>query len=99
MGAAAIAGLLPILYCSYTSIRFLLDVVPILALLPAVGTWIAYNSYRRTRIRRPVVETAIIGPTTASFVVSLCLAVSGAMSRFDDLNLQLCTFLLNLFSK
>jgi len=95
MGLAAAA---PTFLYSYVSTRFLLDAIPMFALLTVVGAWQLHLRWRIFPLRGPLSTAMIFSLVAISAGVSFVLALSGADSRFDDANPALFGFLVRLFS-
>lgn len=95
---AGIAAFLPILMYSGVATRFLLDAIPIFAILTVVGMWQLYVSNRHYPLRNFFIVLIIISLVISSTLISLLIAFSGADSRFDDLNPSLYNALVEFFS-
>jgi hypothetical protein len=95
---AGCAAAVPVLFYTYVSTRFMFDAIPLLALCAVIGAWRIYLSNRPWPIRRRLTNIVILLAVGISALVSLLLAMSGALSRFDDMNPELYRFLVELFS-
>lgn len=95
---AGCAAGIPVIFYTYVSTRFLLDAIPLLALCSVIGAWHIYLSNRLWPIRRRLTNSIILLAVGISTIVSLLLAMSGALSRFDDVNPELYNSLVELFS-
>ena len=80
----------------YSTTRYELDFVPLLAIVAVQGMWRLYEDTRPYPIQSRLAAGGILLIVTAGTLVSLLLAVSGAGSNFDDLNPGLFSFLVNL---
>jgi hypothetical protein len=98
IGASAILAGLPLLFYFWVANRFLLDFIPLLALISAVSIWYVYRSNRFTIIRRVYFSVTILITIAASYGISLLLSLTGAWSRFDDINPVFWENLIDFFS-
>jgi hypothetical protein len=90
---SGIAGLLPAILNYFSTIRYELDFVPLLAVVAVLGMWRFHEDTRPFPIQSRLATSAIILIVTAATLVSFLLALSGAGSRFDDANPSLFSFL------
>jgi hypothetical protein len=95
---AACVALTPIFFFFWVASRYLLDAIPLFAILAVVGSWLLYQSTRRYPLRGTLAVVFILATVIVGALVSFVLAISGADSRFDDLNPALFETLSNLFS-
>lgn len=93
---SGLAGSLPVFALFYSTTRYELDFVPLLAIVAVQGMWRLYEDTRPYPIQSRLAAGGILLIVTAGTLVSLLLAVSGAGSNFDDLNPGLFSFLVNL---
>jgi hypothetical protein len=94
---AGLAGAVPVFLFFYTTTRYEMDFVPLLAIVAVLGMWRFYEDTRPYPIQSRLATAAITLIVTAGTLVSLLLAVSGAASRIDDLNPRMYSFLVTLF--
>jgi hypothetical protein len=92
---SGLACVVPIFLFFYTTTRYEMDFVPLLAIVATLGMWRLYEDTRPYPIQSRLATGAIILIVTAGTLVSLLLAVIGAASRFDDVNPGLYSFLVN----
>jgi len=95
---AGVVALTPILLYFWVANRFLLDAVPLFAILATVGAWLLYEATRGFPLRGSLAVIFIITTVFLGMLISFLLAISGADSRFDDINPALFEALSNLFS-
>lgn len=88
-----LAGVLPVILYFFSAIRFEMDFVPLLAIVAVLGMWRLHEDTRPFPIQSRLATGAIILIVTAATLGSFLLAVSGAGSRFDDVNPSLLSFL------
>jgi hypothetical protein len=93
-----VVALVPILFYFWVANRFLLDAVPLFAILAAVGAWLLYEATRGFPLRGPLAVIFILTTVFLGLLISFLLAISGADSRFDDINPALFETLSRLFS-
>ncbi len=93
-----VVALVPILFYYWVANRFLLDAVPLFAILAAVGAWLLYEATRGFPLRGPLAVIFILTTVFLGLLISFLLAISGADSRFDDINPALFETLSRLFS-
>jgi Na+/citrate or Na+/malate symporter len=86
---------LPVILFYYSTTRYEMDFVPLLAIVAVMGMWRFYEDTRPFPIQSRLATGAIILIVTAATLVSFLLAVSGAGSNFDDINPSLFSFLVN----
>ena len=89
LGAAAVMAFLPLLVYFTVATRYLVDVAPLLTILAAVGSWVAFRRSVRRRWERRLVVLSIVTLSTMSVVIAFLLAVTGFESRFEHINPQL----------
>ena len=92
---SGLAGVVPIFLYFYTTTRYEMDFVPLLAIVAVLGMWRLHEDTRPYPIQSRLATGAIILIVAAGTLVSLLLAVIGAASRFDDLNPGLYSFLVD----
>lgn len=92
---AGLAGVVPTFLFFYTTTRYEIDFVPLLAIVATLGMWRLYEVTRPYPIQSRLATAAIILILTAGTLVSFLLGVIGAASRFDDLNPGLYSFLVD----
>jgi hypothetical protein len=95
---AACVALAPIFFFFWVASRYLLDAIPLFAILAVVGSWLLYQSTRKYPLQGILAVLFILATVVIGALVSFVLAISGADSRFDDLNPALFETLSNLFS-
>ena len=95
---AAILAATPIFLFFWVATRYFLDAVPLFAILAAVGAWLLYEATRGFPLKGPLAVIFILTTVFLGMLISFLLAISGADSRFDDLNPALFETLSNLFS-
>jgi hypothetical protein len=95
---AAILAATPIFLFFWVATRYFLDAVPLFAILAAVGAWLLYEATRGFPLKRPLAVIFILTTVFLGILISFLLAISGADSRFDDLNPALFETLSSLFS-
>jgi hypothetical protein len=95
---AGIVAFLPILMYSSVATRFLLDAIPVFAVLTVVGMWQLFISNKPYPLRNFFTVLIIISMVAFSTLIGLLIALSGADSRFDDLNPYLYNALIEFFS-
>jgi len=93
---SGLVGTVPIFLFFYTTTRYELDFVPLLAIVSVLGMWRFYEDTRPYPIQSRLATGAIISIVAVGTLVSFLLAVSGAGSNFDDLNPSLYSLLVNL---
>lgn len=91
-----LAGMLPVFTFYYSTTRYEMDFVQLLAIVAVLGMWRLYEDTRPYPIQSRLATGAILLLVTAGTLVSLLLAVSGAASNFDDRNPSLFSFLVKL---
>lgn len=94
---AGIASAAPLMLYSFSSGRFLLEIVPMFAILAVVGIWESYKNRMDTHYQLMFLRAMILVAVVSSVVTSFLLALSGADSRFDDANPELYRFLVEFF--
>lgn len=92
---SGLAGIPAVLLYCYSTTRYELDFVPMLAIVAVLGMWHMYRDTRPYPIQSRLATGLIVSSVTAATLVSLLLAVSGAGSSFDDVNPALYSFLVN----
>ncbi|MEX0787183.1 MAG: hypothetical protein WD906_07705 [Anaerolineales bacterium] len=92
---AGLAGVVPTFLFFYTTTRYEMDFVPLLAIVATLGMWRLYEATRPYPIQSRLATAAIILIVTVGTLVGFLLAVIGAASRFDDLSPGLYSFLVN----
>ena len=92
---SGLAGVLPVILFYYSTTRYEMDFIPLLAIVAVMGMWRFYEDTRPFPIQSRLATGAIILIVTAATLVSFLLAVSGAGSNFDDINPSLFSFLVN----
>jgi len=92
---SGLAGVVPIILFYYSTTRYEMDFVPLLAIVAVLGLWRFYEDTRPLPIQSRMATGTIILIVTAAPLVSFLLAVSGAGSNIDDLNPDLFSFLVN----
>lgn len=97
--AVGLLGAVPILLYFWVANRYFLDGVPVAGIAAALGSWRVYRSNEGYPARRFFSILVIVLAVLLSLVVGLLLAISGADTRFDDLNPKLYDWLAALFSK
>jgi hypothetical protein len=95
---AGVIAAAPIFFFFWVASRYLLDAIPLFAILAVVGSWVLYQSTRRYPLRGTLAVLFILSTVIIGALISFLLAISGADSRFDDLNPTLFETLSNLFS-
>jgi hypothetical protein len=95
---AAILAATPIFLFFWVATRYFLDAVPLFAILAAVGAWLLYEATRGFPLKGPLAVIFILTTVFLGMLISFLLAISGADSRFDDLNPALFETLSGLFS-
>lgn len=96
---AGVASGLPVLTYTYAASRYDLDFVPLLALSSVIGMWYLYEDSRPYPLRSKLAVLLIVALVATSTAISFVLALSGAGSRFDDLNPSVYRFLVAFFSR
>ena len=92
---SGLAGVLPVILYFYSTTRYEMDFVPLLAIVAVIGMWRFYEDTRPYPIQSRLATGVIVLIVTAATLASFLLAVSGAGSNFDDLNPSLFSFLVN----
>jgi hypothetical protein len=95
---ATILAFVPVVLYFWVATRFMLDFTPLLMLAATIGIWAAIQINSDYPILRSLLSILIISALVTTVCVSLLLAVTGADSRFDDLNPELWRQMLQLFS-
>ncbi len=101
LGVVLTSGILaavPFMLYFWVADRFLLDAVPLLALVAAGGAWFLYQAGHSTPVRRAYSTVLVVGFTAATALIGFLLAFTGAGSRFDDLNPEMYNRIIELFS-
>lgn len=93
---SGLAGALPVLLYFHSTTRYQMDFVPLLAIVAVLGIWRLHRDTRLLPIQSRLATAAIILIVTSATLASFLLGVSGAGSRFDDVNPGLLSFLVNL---
>ncbi|WP_152031675.1 hypothetical protein [Longilinea arvoryzae] len=94
---AGIAASLPILTYFYVSCRYMLDFLPLLNIPIVAGMWQLFRVHNHFPIRRWLTPLLIISFVTYSAGIGFILALTGAQTRFDDLNPTLYSVLFQFF--
>jgi len=89
----------PVFLYRVSSIRFLMEVTPVFAVLAPLGAFALYQTSRHLPARRVVVTLLITSTILVSALIGFLLALKGADSRFDDANPVLYSFLVQLFAR
>lgn len=89
----------PVFLYRVSSIRFLMELTPVFAILAPVGAFALYQSSRLLPARRIAVILLITSAIVLSALIGFLLALNGADSRFDDANPSLYWSLVHLFSR
>lgn len=95
---AAVLAATPMFLFFWVATRYLLDAIPLFAVLAAVGAWLLYKSTRGFPLRGTLAVLFILTTVFLGMLISFLLAISGADSRLDDLNPALFETLSNIFS-
>ncbi|HLF37732.1 MAG TPA: hypothetical protein VI520_07345 [Anaerolineales bacterium] len=90
---------LPILAYRVSSIRFLMELSPVMAVFASLGAFFLYQNTRSLPSRRLAVISLITSAIALSALIGFLLALNGADSRFDDANPTLYQALVDLFSR
>jgi hypothetical protein len=93
-----LAAASPVLVYYWVSNRFLLEVVPLLAICSTLGIWLIYRKSLVFPLTRILINSLIISAVIVSTLISLLLTFTGAWNQFDDLNPALWNTLTDLFS-
>lgn len=88
----------PIFFFFWVANRYLLDSVPLFAILATAGAWLLYQNTLHRPLKGPMAKLFIVITILIGLIVGFLLAISGADSRFDDLNPRLFKTLSDLFS-
>ena len=95
---ASFLAFVPVVLYFWVATRFMLDFTPLLMLAAVISTWAAVRMNHEYSIMRSLISFLIISALISTVCVSLLLAVTGADSRFDDLNPVLWYQLIHIFS-
>jgi hypothetical protein len=98
VGAASVINLVPLLFFYVTSMRYVLDFLPLLTFTAVVGTWSAYNANQKTVWKRRLTYLVILLGTGYSILVSLLLAISEGWERIQTMNPVLFDRLVHIFA-
>lgn len=82
----ALLAFLPVGLYHWNGNRFLMDFMPLVAVLSVVGAWIAVERNRSPTASRIVIRTLVAATILVSALVAFLLAVSGDQLRFEKLN-------------
>jgi hypothetical protein len=82
----------------FTTMRYLLDLIPMLSLLAVIGFWQGFHLLQAHRAVRLSLATLGIGLCTYTFVVSFLLAISAHWKEFRALNPVLLKQLIWIFN-
>ena len=96
--ASIIAALPPLLYF-WVADRFMLDAVPLVTLVAAVGAWHLFRSTGNQPARRSLAKVLILVLAITSALIGFLLAFTGSGSRMDDINPDLYVTIVEFFSK
>jgi len=83
---AAFMAFVPSILFFWVANRYFLDALPLIAILAALGSWLLYASSLGFPFRKPLIVFLILGVVTIATISSILLAMTGAKTRFDDLN-------------
>jgi hypothetical protein len=95
---ASFLAFLPVALYFWVATRFMLDFTPLLMLAATISIWVGFRINNDFPILRSLLSILIVSALVSTVWVSLLLAVTGADSRFDDLNPELWHQMLQLFS-
>lgn len=87
-----------LLFFVATSMRHLIDVLPMLLILATLGMWIGFSKVQNRKPRRWVFSILVWGITLYSAVIGLLLSVTGYHARFENLNPELFDRITRLFT-
>jgi len=96
--AAAFLAFAPTLFYFWVATRFMLDFTPLLMLAAAITTWATIPRAVDFPMHRGLLSTIVVATVVSTVCAGLLMAVTGADSRFDDMNPALWGQLLSLFS-
>ena len=96
--ASIIAVVPPLLYF-WVADRFMLDAIPMVTLVAAVGAWHLYRSAHDQPARRSFTKILILALAVTSALIGFLLAFTGAGSRLDNINPVMYESIVEFFSK
>lgn len=83
---ASFIAILPIMNYFWVANRFLLDAIPLIALVSVLGGWLLYASGIGLPFRKSAVVLILVALISVATISGFMLAMTGAYTRFDDLN-------------
>lgn len=92
---SGLAGIIPVILLFFSTTRYEMDFVPLLAIVAVLGMWRLHEDTRPLPIQSRLATCSIVLVMTVGTLVSFLLAASGSASRLDDLNPDLLLFLVN----
>ena len=95
---SALLALIPILFFSVATMRYLADVVPLFVLLATIGFWQSYRTMPRNHGQRKLWVFIILGLAIYSSTVGLLLGITGYYAPFEKFNPELFDKLTRLFT-
>lgn len=98
IGLASLMGFLALSFYFVITTRYLLDFVNLLNLVIITGIWITYDRVKDNLSQRIVFSSLTIFLASYSIVLSLLLAFTGEIDRFQKFNPELFERLVQLFS-
>ena len=98
LACVVISSFTPLLSFVATSMRHLIDVIPMLLLLASLGMWIGFFKVQNRKPRRWMFSILVWGLTLYSAVIGLLLSVTGYHARFENLNPELFERITRLFT-
>lgn len=96
---ASLAAMLPFFLLFWVATRYLLDVIPLLALAAVLASMIYYTENYKYPLRGRFTTLLILFLSLTSVGISFLLAISGPDSLFDNLNPVLVNWVSALFTK
>jgi hypothetical protein len=98
LACVVISSFTLLLFFVATSMRHLIDVLPMLLLLATLGMWIGFSKVQNRKPRRWVFSILVWVITLYSAVIGLLLSVTGYHARFENLNPELFERITRLFT-
>jgi len=98
LACVVISSFTLLLFFVATSMRHLIDVLPMLLILATIGMWIGFSKVQNCKPRFWAFSLLVWGITLYSVVTGFLLSVTGYHARFENLNPELFERITRLFT-